>query len=47
MVLYHYEEGSEMDEMLDYCSEYCYTAIEAPEALKHFDKPKWVKQSKK
>ena len=32
----------EASEMLDYCSEYCYTAIESPEDLKYMDKPSWI-----
>ena len=31
------------DGQLDYCSAYCATAMESPEDLRYFKKPKWVK----
>ena len=45
MVIYHRKKSKEqeLDEnMLEYCSDYCFTAIESPEDLKYFDKPEWM-----
>ena len=42
MVLYNHIDSVEY-QIEEYCSEYCFTAIESPEDLKYFKKPKWVK----
>ena len=39
----HHMQLSEDDSLEDYeyCSEYCFTEVEAPENLEYFKKPKW------
>lgn len=41
--IYHFEDDSEgfMSYALNYCSNYCFTARNAPKELKYIEKPKW------